>query len=683
MVFCLSSTSYTPPITSRRLALWFCAAAISSCCAQASDRVLTETDLLGPIPLITAATRLSQTRADAPAAITVIDRVMIDASGAQEISDLFRLVPGFQAYHVNGHKFGVTAHGLGAPFPGRLEVMLDGRSIYLTAFSSPDWRTLGIGLADIDRIEVSRSPSVSSWGSNAFQGAINIITLNPMMHRNSHIRLTGGDNNNRRLEVSQFGEWGLSAIRVSAGYQKDDGYSPKDAGQSRYASLRQVFSQSLVDEVELQLGFTSGYGGVGDNNADILGRRYFDSRHQSLTWLRSLDAGQIQVRAYHNYLNYHMQRISPQQLLGFPPEILGIADEPLPSNMEEGNTNRYDIELQHQSNLSQSLRGLWGIGGRVDDGQAPLLLNTDERLRADYWRLFGNLEWKPAGSWTWNSGVMLENSDLAGTQLSPRLALNYRLDTVHSFRGSYSLAHRTPSLLEAKQDTRLTDSNGNLLLWLYNSDSNLDAEENRTFELGYLGLISAYHLEVDLRLFNEQVSHGIGRQRTASAEFQLIPPPPDKIRVTHTNNAEWRSNGIEVQLRYQPSPERLVTLAYGYLDTHGGVTLGNADNPSDPETDFSNAVPRHTLALLGTQQLHSGLSLSAALYHQSDTQWLAGSQIDAYTRVDLRLAKTFKLGNSIAELALVAQNLGDDYTEFQQRNRFETRTFITFNLALE
>ena len=48
------------------------------------------------VPVVLSATRLSQPLEDIPASITVIDKQMIRASGALEVPDLLRLVPGFQ-----------------------------------------------------------------------------------------------------------------------------------------------------------------------------------------------------------------------------------------------------------------------------------------------------------------------------------------------------------------------------------------------------------------------------------------------------------------------------------------------------------------------------------------------------------------------------------------------------------
>ena len=62
-----------------------------------------EEEFFSDIPIVLTATRLSQPVSDAPASMTIIDRQMIKASGARDIVDVFKLVPGFQVQHEVGH----------------------------------------------------------------------------------------------------------------------------------------------------------------------------------------------------------------------------------------------------------------------------------------------------------------------------------------------------------------------------------------------------------------------------------------------------------------------------------------------------------------------------------------------------------------------------------------------------
>ena len=52
----------------------------------------------------------------------------------------------------------------------------DGRSIYTPFFSGTIWEAQDLVLEDIERIEVIRGPGAATWGANAVNGVINIIT---------------------------------------------------------------------------------------------------------------------------------------------------------------------------------------------------------------------------------------------------------------------------------------------------------------------------------------------------------------------------------------------------------------------------------------------------------------------------------------------------------------------------
>jgi iron complex outermembrane recepter protein len=97
---------------------------------------VTEVDLYADVDVIKTGTRLSQPVMQVPASVTVIDQRMIAASGATQIPQLLRLVPGFLNYSVSGNQLGVSSRALSPDFPGHLEMMVDGRSVYQPALST-------------------------------------------------------------------------------------------------------------------------------------------------------------------------------------------------------------------------------------------------------------------------------------------------------------------------------------------------------------------------------------------------------------------------------------------------------------------------------------------------------------------------------------------------------------------
>jgi hypothetical protein len=79
-----------------------------------------------------------------------------------------------------------------------------------------------------------------------------------------------------------------------------------------------------------------------------------------------------------------------------------------------------------------------------------------------------------------------------------------------------------------------------------------------------------------------------------------------------------------------------------------------------------------------------GLDLSLSQYWIAGFEAIGQKRIPSYKRLDARLAKRFKLDGLNGQIALVWQNLGDSYTEFNSRNPpdnvFDRRAYVHFQL---
>ena len=120
--------------------------------------------------------RLPQRLDEAPNAMTVIDRAMIEASGARRLEEVLRLVPGFQVGHKYNNQPTAAYHGLSDEFARRVLVLVNGQRIFQYSWGGVDWNNLPIPLKDIERIEVIRGPSAAAYGSNALTAVINLQT---------------------------------------------------------------------------------------------------------------------------------------------------------------------------------------------------------------------------------------------------------------------------------------------------------------------------------------------------------------------------------------------------------------------------------------------------------------------------------------------------------------------------
>src|SRR5690349_9930627 len=125
---------------------------------------------------VTSVSKREQKLSRTAAAVFVITQEDIQRSGATSIPDLLRMVPGLDVAQINGSTWAIGSRGFNQQFANKLQVMVDGRSLYSLTFSGVFWDTVDIPLSDIERIEVIRGPGGSVWGANAVTGVISIFT---------------------------------------------------------------------------------------------------------------------------------------------------------------------------------------------------------------------------------------------------------------------------------------------------------------------------------------------------------------------------------------------------------------------------------------------------------------------------------------------------------------------------
>src|SRR6202161_2336551 len=125
---------------------------------------------------VTSVSKTEQTLSRTAAAIFVITQEDIRRSGATNIPDLLRMVPGLDVAQVNGSTWAISSRGFNDEFANKLLVLIDGRTVYSPLFSGVFWDVQQVPLETIDRIEVIRGPGAAVWGANAVNGVINIIT---------------------------------------------------------------------------------------------------------------------------------------------------------------------------------------------------------------------------------------------------------------------------------------------------------------------------------------------------------------------------------------------------------------------------------------------------------------------------------------------------------------------------
>ncbi len=626
------------------------------------------------LPIVASVSRLPQRLADAPAAVTVVDRDMIKASGVRDLNDIFRLVPGFQTYPNNTESARATYHGMGdGDYAPRVQVLIDGRSMLSPLFGSGvNWATLPVALEDIERIEVVRGTNAVSFGSNAFLGVINIITIDPAMARGFSVSTNYGNQNVRDYSVRTGGRIGeVGDFRFTYRHQNDNGLTDRhnwiDSYRSRLFDFRADFVLNERDSLQFSLGQIEGVTQAGrldkvnlqpDPTNPFRDVLQTDSFAQ-LQWRRVLSPySDIQLR-------YSYTADESNDAFTVDGVILGLPNS-ISVNQSGDHGTRHEIELQHSLRASEAARLVWGGSWRTDALRSEWTLRNQGTVRRDVGRVFGNVEWKPAQWITGNFGLAAESDSMAGVHASPRISANVHLNTQNTLRLGLSRAYRTGSIQNYRgREVVPIPPQHPSYDFIYSGKPDMPAERLDTVEIGYLGDWRDWRSSLDVRVFSERLPNRLYRIDLGAGNSTV---PRSTVPVQ-----DVRIVGLEYQFKWQPfdSTRFVLNQTFARITSEflpSALALPNSELTVSAQriAEFTNnSMPSRSTSLMWMQKLPLRFEFSLIGYAQQSMQWSSRSVSLKYRRIDARLGYPFRAGAIGGELALTIQNLNGSHNEYK------------------
>jgi len=631
----------------------------------------TEDAYFSDIPVVLSATRLAQPKSDAPAAVTVIDRSMIEASGIREVPELMRLVPGFQVGHDSETQFGsertpVTYLGYSDQFSRKMQVLVDGRSVYDPMFGGVRWSELGLLVDDIERIEVIRGPNAASYGSNAFLGVINIITRDPASESGTTLASEASSAGKRLASVRHFGGSNSYKYRVTGFYLSDGPHvGRRDASSTQSISYRGNIKLENRNSIDLDLGVSQGQNQLG-TSTDVVNPEHdgsVNNNYEQIKWTKqSSDQSEYSLQLYHNYsqTNNQYQTTISTQLTGINADM---------------KSDRWDLEFQNTIKPETTWRWVWGAGVRVDRAYGKDWFNSTAWQENDMYRLFGNGEWRPNERWTFNLGAMAEQTTVAGNTLSPRLAANYHLNDSNTLRVAISQGYRNPSLYEKNANTVIHV--GNLATYLgdsqvFYSNGSVHAAKVNNYELGFLHEANNDRFSFDSRLFLMQFRDTIAYYNLGSTTYP----------AEFGNGGNADIYGVEMQGKYKFSNRTSILASYAYAEHQGWYLTSTKTTPATTSSS-DDRTPQHTFSMLLNHKIDDHWSTSLFYHYVSNVNWFNGtSNPDGYHILNARIARSMNFGSRKGVIELIGQNMTGTYYDFTDTLKMYRSVYMGIRIPL-
>jgi len=605
-------------------------ASMTSLCLASDEDLFFDTQ---HIPMVLSASKLPQLQTEAPASITIIDRQLIEASGATQVADLFRLVPGMQVGNARGNFPVVAYQGLTSEFPQGIQVIIDGSSIYSPLFGGVIWNNLPIHLEDIERIEVVRGANSASFGANAFQGIINITTS----HASQPHGLTASYRHNDRQGKRSFLRYASSNhndwvnYRLSLSSETTDNYKKlADDVNKNTLSSRVDVRINHQDTLQLNVSVVDSKRQTQypDPTSPLLAidpkrSRKESSQFAQIKWERHKDQQQLTARLSFNHFDGKDKYT--EQLSGSPLDLTTESTD-------------WSADIEHMMRLNRHQRLVWGAGAAQEAIYAPFRLNHRHIKKNTRVKFFGNLETHLTDRLIINTGGLVEKSQLSGTSASPRISANYLISPHHAYRLTATQAFRSPVITEEDRLSFLMGSQ------VQSSAGHLKPETVNSVELGYHGLYLKKQLNIDLKAFQNVYKELINNSIN------------DTVSVI--DNLDTATvQGIELEIGYRLKHSDLLHLSYAATDVK---------HASDKR--LNGSIPRHNFSILWSHQF---ITWQAGIeyYYQSQMQYLGPQNTlqPRYQRLDLSLKKLLKLPRKQAiDIRLDVQLSLDKNIDFHQ-----------------
>ncbi|MGA1249880.1 MAG: TonB-dependent receptor [Candidatus Kapaibacteriota bacterium] len=480
------------------------------------------------------ASRRQQKITEAPAAVSVVmPAELARANSHGQIAKTIEGIQGVDVVQSGMNDFNVNMRGFNNSINRRVLVLLDGRDPSTPLLNLVEWNSFQTNMGDVASIEVVRGPGSALYGSNAYNGVINITSSAPKDIQGTRVSLTGGQFNTFRGDIRHAGGIGSLFYKFNAGYSTQS---------QSWVNSRDTTKGGTLEYPGLARDVTGNRAGVGNitsidslinanrNATNMFGSARFDyeltidqrltaemgfSRYGGEYFVNQTgrilinDVEKPFVRLAYNSSNFNVQAHWNRRNTITPQIVMNAAA----SSAERSDV--YVIDAQwNESFLNDDLKVIIGASHEYQAVNTSLigalpLLNPDG-LHNNFSGFYGQAEYALLPSLTFVGAARLDRSTFFETQFSPKAALVFTPIQDHTFRLTLNRSFLRPSYADlyryspagapvnlAVIDSIISSRNEIAPLGLSRTtpqwnlgNPTIQVETAMSYELGYKGIIN-------------------------------------------------------------------------------------------------------------------------------------------------------------------------------------------------
>ncbi|MCK6546412.1 TonB-dependent receptor [Myxococcota bacterium] len=535
--------------------------------------------------LVITGSRVARPEDEAPVVVEVIGRGDIEASGAENVTEILESAAGVQITQQFG-RGGIELQGLD---PQYTLILVDGQRVTGRVNGTIDLNRFSA--ERIERIEIVKGAASALYGADALAGVVNIITRKTEREFEAEGHLSYGSF--KVVDGSVTG--GVSGerfnARLTAGYHRGDAYTiasdtrldgdPSTSGPGFEELSGEIRGEySLTDEDKLILRGDYLLRDATSIAATPIPRRdgtfqfqRFDQANRSESYSIALThdrkfpktAARLQSTAYFN--GWREQFL--QDVRGVPGDVpvdtreqLAQAtvqyDEPMENHLVTFGTELLFERLEASERICRPLEP----NGCIPDANGDVVGATANDATRVRFATFLQDEWMVSDypRLVIVPGIRADVDSLFGTRPTPKIALRFDPIDAVVLRASFGFGFRAPSFRELYLSFTNPSAGYNV-----SGNPGLDPETSRSFNLG-AEVMPVEGLKLAASFYYNDLTNLIDFGVVRDATFGQLG------LFEYVNIAEAHTLGVESTVSYSPFRQLSLTLGYTFLDSENETT---------------------------------------------------------------------------------------------------------------
>ena len=523
--------------------------------------------------VVVTATRTETNIEDIPVPLQIISREEIQTIGATRLNEVLLEQTGLLVDP--DHGTGLQIQGFAADYA---LILIDGEPVIGRTAGTLELSRIAVN--NIERIEVVKGPSSSLYGSEAMAGVVNIITKRNLSPFSVGVQSRYRTNNTLDFNTSIASLGDKLGVELNLDYLSTDGY---DLRADVTGNTAPAFNAYTV-QPKISYKFSR------RTNLAVSARYY----HESQENLREIDNSEqlfivddeglrkdyaVNTDLTHSFNERHKLRLRNYFTRYETETTLNYQNNGDLYDFNFFNQSFNRTELQYDAAISATQSATLGAGFFIEEVEATRYDDVNQ-FTASY--AFAQYQWAPDERVNIVAGARFDQHSEYASQLSPKLALQYRFNKKFKVQASAGAGYKAPDFRQlllnftnpvalysvfgssiVREGIRQLEAEGQVDQILIDPETinEIEAESSWSINLGWEWTpFTGKDFTIKANLFRNNINN-------------LIDTAP-VVRKTNGQNVfsyfnfdQVITQGLEAEMHYKPLTNLSFSLGYQYLDT--------------------------------------------------------------------------------------------------------------------